>query len=244
MSYSAGAIWRKRYLAAPDREAFLRANSRLPGPRSNLELLSAAAEEVDEDSALAWAARKVGDDPTDVFVISVGLVGIGRSLGAGSAGSLSLLRRRAADDEWRVRESVAIALQRLGDDQPQQLASLAREWSMSGNPLEARAAVAAVAEPRLLRSPEAVAAAVNVLDAATALVAASTDRRSESVRVLRQALGYAWSVVVAADPDPVWPRFVALSQSHANDPDVQWIVRENLKKKRLIRLDFRLPEAG
>ena len=37
-------------------EAYLRAHSKLPGPRANLELLWRAAEEVDKETALDWAA--------------------------------------------------------------------------------------------------------------------------------------------------------------------------------------------
>ena len=133
---------------------------------------------------------------------------------------------------------MAIALQRLGEDRPDELARIAMEWSASGDPLVARATVAAVAEPRLLRTPAAVGAALDVVDAATALVVGSSDRRAEPVRVLRQALGYAWSVVIAADPGRGWPRFVAWSKR--DDPDVAWLVRENLKKNRLQRLDLRL----
>jgi len=63
------------------------------------------------------------------------------------------------------------------------------------------------------------------------------------VRVLRQAVGYAWSVVVAADIERAWPRFAALAAS--DDPDVAWIVRENLSKNRLRRLALpELPSAA
>ena len=229
---------REAFRSASDRIAYLRANSHLPGPRSNLELLAAAAEEVDRPWAYEWAEVGVGADPTDVFVISVALVALGRFAAAGKAGAEEGLRRRAADDEWRIREAVAMGLQRLGDDNPEELARIAAEWSRSGDLLVARAAVAAVAEPRLLRTPAAVDAALEVLDNATALVATSADRRSESVRVLRQALGYAWSVVIAADPGRAWPRFVVWSKS--GDPDIAWLIRENLKKNRLQRLDLRL----
>jgi hypothetical protein len=59
-------------------EAFLRANSRLPGARANLELLAIAGDKIDRETAAAWAGRAVGADPTDVFVVMVGLVGLGR----------------------------------------------------------------------------------------------------------------------------------------------------------------------
>ena len=232
------ADYARLFRDATDREAYLRGESHLPGPRSNLELLWAAAEVIGENTAADWAARPTGEDPTDVFVISVGLVALGRFV-ADSPRSMALLRRRAPDDEWRIREAVAMGLQRLGDGRPDLLASIAIELSASHDPLVVRAAVAAVAEPRLLRTSDSVDAALAVLDTATRLVAAATDRRAASLRVLRRALGYAWSVVIAADVDRGWPRFVEWSRT--DDPDVAWLVRENLKKKRLARLNLPRP---
>jgi hypothetical protein len=73
--------------------------------------------------------------------------------------------------------------------------------------------------------------------ATTALAARPrTERRATDVRVLRQALGYCWSVAVAADPEAGLPRFEALREDPDPDPDVAWIVRENLRKARLIRV--------
>ena len=224
---------RAAFLAASDRDAYLRTNSRLPGPRSNLELLSVAAEEVDREWAMRWAATPVGDDPTDVFVICVGLAALGRFLFAGDTRALVALRVRASDGEWRIREAVAIALQRLGDDDLARLAGIASDW-VTGNPLEARAAVAAVAEPRLLRSGELVPAALDVLEAATTKVQDSAAPAQTEMRVLRQALGYAWSVVIAAAPDIAWARFERLSI--IDSADVSWIVAENMKKDRIRRL--------
>jgi len=223
---------RAAFRAAADREAYLRANSHLPGPRSNLELLAAAAEEADRDWARVWAERQP-TDPTDVFLISVALVALGRLLVGEDESELPILRRRAGDGEWRIREAVAIGLQRLGDERPDRLAAIALVWA-AGTPLETRAAVAAVAEPRLLHEGSLVDPAVAVLDAATQKVVSAGDRRANDIRVLRQALGYAWSVLVAADPGRVWPRFSEWAPSE--DPDVRWIVAENLKKNRLRRL--------
>jgi hypothetical protein len=59
-------------------------------------------------------------------------------------------------------------------------------------------------------------------------------RRAEATRTLRQALGYAWSVVIAALPDQGLATFRRLQVS--SDPDIKWIVRENLKKARLRKL--------
>ena len=54
-------------------------------------------------------------------------------------------------------------------------------------------------------------------------------------RVLRKALGYCWSVAVAALPGPGFDRLARWAAS--DDPDVRWVVRENLKKARLTRAD-------
>jgi 3-methyladenine DNA glycosylase AlkC len=224
---------RASFLAAPDREAYLRSNSRLPGPRANLELLAVAADEVDRQWAISWAAAPAGDDPTDVFVIAVALAAQSNSLAAGNDEALALLRHRAADGEWRIREAVAIGLQRLGDDDPGRLAEIATAWA-HGSPLESRAAVAAVAEPRLLKSGELVGPALEVMDTATEAVAAAAAPVSQDIRVLRQALGYAWSVVVAANPDVAWPRFQRWARS--DNADVRWIVAENMRKDRIKRL--------
>ena len=60
------------------------------------------------------------------------------------------------------------------------------------------------------------------------------DAATREARTLRQALGYCWSVAVAADPGPGLPRFLALSAS--SDPDVAWIVHDNRGKARLAKV--------
>ena len=47
-------------------------------------------------------------------------------------------------------------------------------------------------------------------------------------------LGFCWSVAVAALPKEGLQRFERLERS--SDPDLQWVVRETLKKARLARL--------
>jgi len=60
-------------------------------------------------------------------------------------------------------------------------------------------------------------------------------------RVPRQALEYCWSVAVAACPDAgrrMMERWCA-----SDDPDVRRIMRENLKRNRLVKLDAAWTEA-
>jgi hypothetical protein len=56
---------------------------------------------------------------------------------------------------------------------------------------------------------------------------------------LRKGLGYCWSVAVAAAPETGWPAFEAVVERAASDGDrdLRWIARENLRKRRLERLD-------
>jgi hypothetical protein len=164
-------------------------------------------------------------------------VGLGRLLAGGARPDLERrLRAHATDERWRVREAVAMALQRLGDDDVPRMLRIVGEWSAADDPLVLRAAVAGVCEPRLLRRPEATRAALDACERATKALAAVPPeaRHDPRVRTLRQGLGYCWSVAVAADPEHGLARFEALSTS--TDPDVAWVVRENRRKARLARL--------
>jgi len=208
--------------------AYLTEHSGLPGPRGNLELMAAVADLGDRD--LFDRLIATGDE----YLVCCGVVGLGALVR--TDGSVeALLRRHARDDRWRVREATAMALQRLGDLDPPRLFATVLDWVEDPDPLVQRAAAAAVCEPRLLGTPAAAAVALQVCRRATELLAhrPAESRRDPGVRTLRQALGYCWSVAVAADPAE---GLAAFGRLDATDPDIDWIVRTNLTKKRLARL--------
>ncbi len=212
--------------------AYLTRNSGLPGPRSNLELLLAAAELLPP----AHARQLRGE--SDEYLRCCGVVALGREFlepAVEADAVVAELTRFAADDSWRVRESVAMAAQRIGDHDFDALAELVRGWLARPVPLVARAAVAAICEPRLIRRPEAAALALAACARATDyLLSLPVDaRRQADARTLRQALGYCWSVAVAADPSAGLPVFTGLG---GTDPDLLWIVRTNRTKARLAKL--------
>jgi hypothetical protein len=213
---------------------FLRQHSGLPGPRGNLELVQAAADVGREPEFREWIAAGCGDEPTDEFLVVCGVVGLGRLVVEGRMEVVEELRAHASDRRWRVREGVAMALQRVGEADVSRLFEIVTDW-VDGRPYEQRAAVAAVAEPRLLKTREAASMAVEVVDRVTVNFETAGYRRSDESRTLRQALGYCWSVVVVADPEHGKPRMEYWATS--SDADVRWVVRENLKKARLLRLD-------
>ena len=224
------------FLAVADREAYLRAHSGLPGPRGNLELIDVASGASDRADLERWAALEPAVAPEntpDVFLVCVGIVGLGRLVAAGDRSLLAGLRRSGNDPRWRVREAVAIALQAWGDVDAPALVDEIEQW-VGGTPLEGRAAMAALCEPRLLRDRRTIARTLAILDRLTASVRDAGNGRADDVRVLRQALGYGWSVAAAADLAIGLP---ALERWLSDpNPDVRWIVRQNLGKARLARL--------
>ncbi|HJT37861.1 MAG TPA: HEAT repeat domain-containing protein [Actinomycetota bacterium] len=210
-----------------DWEPYLRKHSGLPGPRANLELLAAVVEEGDARRFRRLAASN------DEYLAACGAAGLGRIAIRSRASSMRTLHRLASDPRWRVREGVAIGLQRFGKEEMHDLLNAMREWSQDG-PYVQRAAVAALCEPALLARREDVVAVLDVLDDITRSLASTTDRRGDGFRVLRQALGYGWSVAAAAAPREAKPYFERWMRS--TDKDVQWIIRSNLGKARIATL--------
>ena len=210
--------------------AYLNAESGLPGPRANLELVAAFADVAEPD-----LVRLCAGSP-DEYLALCGAVGLGRLLVEGDSDAAATLRALAGDDRWRVREGVAMALQRLGDVDMPALWALAERW-VDGGPLVQRAVAAGICEPRLLHGPEDAAKAVEILDRITASVEGTdpASRTSEQFRVLRQGLGYCWSVAAAAEPASGFGHLAKWAGSQ--DKDVRWIVRQNLRKARLHKAD-------
>jgi len=226
--------YRQQLQGARDVIALLRKESRLPGPRANLELLDAAADAGNERTYRRWIAAGAGHDPTDEFVAMCGVVGLGRLIADGATKLVADLRVHASDSRWRVREAVVIALQRVGDHHLDALFGIVQPWA-TGRPFLQRAAVAAVCEPRLLKESTTGRRALDLLDCVTASIGKASARKSDEFRALRQAMGYCWSVAVAANPEQGKPAFERWARS--SDPDIRWIIAENLKKARLQKAD-------
>lgn len=219
-----------------DWEPFLLRESGLPGPRGNLELAAAVAEEGDDATfrrLLRFSPQEAPVNSPGEFLVFCGVAGLGR-LAPGQPELVRDLRTFASDPRWRVREAVAVGLQYLGDaDLPALLATA--QTLAAGGPLERRAAVAGLCEPRLLRDPQHAGRVLALLDSITSSLCLEPDRRAEPVRVLRQALGYGWSVAIVALPDRGRALFEKWAASP--DPDVRWIVKSNLGKTRLHKMD-------
>lgn len=217
-----------RTLPPAEIPAYLDAHSHLPGPRGNLELIDAASDVLPRELALELAAA-AGE-----FLACCGVATLGRLAldDPDDPRPDELLTHYAGDARWRVREAAAMAGQRIGDADPVRLRRLVERWTASSDPLVVRCGIATVCEPRLLRDPRTATAALAACGRATQqLVGLPPERRRQAdVRTLRQALGYCWSVAIAADPAPGLRAFGALDTT---DPDVAWVICENRRKRRL-----------
>ena len=220
-----------------DWESYLLKESGLPGPRGNLELAQAFAEIGDEERIKNYIAIKPKEAPVNsakMFLTFCGVIGLGTLINNGKKHYLPQLREFASDPRWRIREAVAMALQQVGDADIDFLLQKMSEWSM-GNFLEKRAAVAALCEPRLLTSGRIAGKVLDILDYVTSSIVDFQDTKDEAFEVLKKGLAYCWSVAVAACPE----KGKKLMEKWAGSLDkaVAWIMKENFKKKRLVRMD-------
>ena len=218
-------------------DPYLLQESNLPGPRANLELAFAVAQEGDESRFLRYAdldELKAPANSQQEFLAFCGVLGLGYMAARGQVQHLSTLRMYASDARWRVREAVALGLQRYGEGDMLGLIELMESW-IEGNHYEKRAAVAALCEPGLLQESKWAPRIFDILDQITSSISEEADRKAESFKVLRKGLGYGWSVAVAAQPGIGKDRMEKWIGS--DDRDVRWIMKQNLKKKRLIRMD-------
>lgn len=226
------------YLRSIDQwEEYLLKESGLPGPRGNIELAQVVADEGDEKLFLRYLTYTPDTAPTNSpyeFLAFCGVIGLGRLFAEGRSDYLQTLRLFASDPRWRIREAVAMALQRFGDADMDQLIVYMAEWAQ-GNPLEQRAAAAALCEPRLLVQPEHAREVLRILDDITSSICRIPDRRSLDFLALRKGLGYCWSVAVAALPEE--GRIMIEKWLLCDDRDIRWMMLENLKKNRLLRMD-------
>jgi hypothetical protein len=220
-----------------DIDAYLLKESGLPGPRGNIELAQAFADvgnEAQLKHLLSFTPDVAPVNSPYEFLAFCGTVGMGRLLADGDIGKFKVIRSLASDPRWRIREGVAMALQRLGMKDMDALLDEMEKWS-EGNPLEQRAAAAALCEPALLMDKSDVVRVLGILDHITASIISMEYRRSDEFVALKKGMGYCWSVAAAAYPEAGKKAMEKWFSS--KDKDIIWIMKENLKKNRLERKD-------
>jgi hypothetical protein len=228
---------------------YIAANSNLPGPRGNLELAQAWGEVVETYAGQAaeklWnlciemanisAGEAPVNDPKELipFCGAVGIGAIGAVLPGFFDQAIATLKVLANDSRWRMREAVPMGLTRLMISRSQDTLQVLEAWVVDSSLLELRAVAAGVAEPSFLKNQEVAATALELHKNIFKRVLEVETRKTEDFRVLKKALGYTLSVVVKASPRPGFDYMAQLVDTQ--DKDVQWIVKENLKKNRVVK---------
>jgi hypothetical protein len=221
-----------------DWEPYLLTHSGLPGPRGNLELLQVVADLGDQAMFERFLSKHGPDTaPTNTpeeFLAACGIVGLGRLLAEGRLELLDVIRQHANDPRWRMHEGARMALQRWGERDMNALINALEAW-IDGSPLEQRAVATALCDPKLLADQAITQRVLSILDRLTESVCQEADRRNDPFKALRKGLGHCWSIAVVALPEagkPLMEKWLA-----SDDKDVKWIMKQNLQKARLIRMD-------
>jgi len=219
-----------------DWEPYLIAESGLPGPRGNIELAQAVALLGTEEYFLDLlnTPEKAPANTPEEFLNFCGTLGIGELLKQGKKEYLETLRTLASDTRWRTREAVAMALQNYGGEHFENLINEMEKWA-EGNNYEKRAAAAALCEPKLLKEEKYASAVLGLLNRITESICESQNRKEDSYIALKKGMAYCWSVAAAGNPTE-GKQWIEKWAVHP-DKDIHWIIKENLKKKRLERMD-------
>ena len=217
---------------------YLNENSRLPGPRANLELLYQFidnATDAEIEHCMSFADRVTLNSPNE-FVLLCGV--------AASIKRIAMLHRTVDVDlsnytnheSWRVRESVCIGFQRakpylMPEEMMKNLISLKH-----GTALDKRAYFATLCDPILMNDYIRPTEVLSDLLDITLDCFNNNDKLDSELAALRKALGYCWSVTICAVETLGKQTFEKLL-NYTESKHILWIVKENLKKNRLIKLD-------
>jgi hypothetical protein len=240
------------YLKTDDERAiidYLLAHSNLPGRRGNLELAAAFAELAEDyhekDPERIWnfclnltevsAEEAPVNDPKEFlpFCGACALGAIGSVSPALYHNAFDRLNALANDPRWRLREGVAMGIQKLVEREDEKTLKELEDWIVTGKWLAMRAVAAGAAEPALLKDKHTAKQALELHKKIFDRILSGNERKGDAFKVLRKGLGYSLSVVVAAIPEEGFEYMRQLVESP--DKDIRWILKENLKKNRLIK---------
>ena len=225
---------------------YLLKKSNLPGPRANLELAEVLVDEIaghpgkDDAWNLSSQLRAFTsglaqtNDPKE-FLCFCGVRLLG-AIGVSSPGDLkkvlALLKVSAHDSRWRVREGVAMSIQMLIENDSSNL-KLLEDWVVDQDWLGMRAVAAGVAEPKLMKKEVGIPnGALHLHKKIVSRVVKRDDAMGEEFGALKKTLGYSLSVVICGVPRDGFDYLRELAAS--DDKEIVWIVKENLKKNRLL----------
>ena len=253
-----------RDLPAADWEPYLLAHANLPGPRGNLELAQAVADLGTEAQFRRWAALGpdvAPENTPECFLAFCGVVGLGAMMARGvGRGEVASPGSPSHDAGGETLGGETPPLRMFAPSHPTRAGASARRWRWRCSVGATRTCPALLAEMADWAAGQSVGAARGRRGAVRAAVAEDsrgTRPRScaswtRSRPVHRRCLGRPQNrgAQDAAPgpglllerrrrctlPDnigkPLMENWLA-----SPDPDIRWIMRENLKKNRLIKMD-------
>lgn len=231
-------------------ENYLSTNSNLPGPRGNLTLAYKFADLFEKksigkdvlDLLIKWVNTPVEEAPINTPSEYLPFCGI-LSLGAHycyadeeiKKSIMNQFKLAMNDKRWRVREGVAMGLQRIAEKDFSSIKEYFSMWYTNSTYLEKRAFVAALAHPPILKNEEiakfSLKISEDILDDIISYSKAS--RRLENFTVLSKGLQYALSVFISDLPEEGFD--LLKKYTSLNDPDLNKIIKSNLGKSRLTK---------
>ena len=242
---------RKYSFADKAMENYLLSNSNLPGKRGNIELGFSFADCVEENYSkdkliifrycLALISEnneqknEIGNEEFLPFCAIVALGRIGKIDDIKKDEVIGLLKTYSTDGRWRIREAVAMAIQELMDTNPGETIDKLSKWVDEDNYLIQRALVAGLAEPRLIKNREIAKISLEIHKRIIEKVANDKEVKNPDYQVLIKGLCYTLSVIITGIEDEGFEYLEELAKK--NNPVIKKILRENLKKNRLRRLN-------
>jgi hypothetical protein len=227
-------------------------NCSLPGRRANLEMAFAFSDILLElpkqfDEILwtllnNWITISAQEAPTNnpkEFLSFCGTIGLGSYFLRDNTFKNEILihlRKLANDSRWRIREAVAMALWKIVQSNPNNMLNQFYSWVESKNWLEIRALAAGLAEQEVLKDKIFAQKVLLFYKEIFDIISEANheERMSESFKIMRKGLGYCLSVVVKIVPENGFSFMEELAS--IDNSDIKWILKENLKKNRLVKL--------
>lgn len=242
---------RKYELAEKALESHLLDFSNLPSKRGNIELAFSFADYVevnygnDKSKVFNYCRRLISennevkkDKGNEEFLPFCAIVALGR-IGKIDQNKkdevLEVLKENAKDGRWRIREAVAMAIQELMDVNPKGTIEKLKKWADEDNYLIHRAVLAGLAEPRLMKNKEIARASLEIHKEIIEKVEKEKNSKDIEYKVLVKGLCYTLSVTITGIEGEGFSCLEELMNK--NNPIITKIVRENLKKDRLKRLN-------
>jgi hypothetical protein len=228
---------------------YLEDNSSLPGRRANLELAKAFTNVVEELSTNHHASLtelingfcsiNSIDAPTNTSKEFIPFCGtwalgiVGCKDEQNFKHSMVMLNRMAKDSRWRVREATAKGISLLLQKNSTLTLQILDEWIKMESWLVYRAIAAGLASPSTLQDRTIAIKALDLHKKVLETILSNPNNRNEDFKILRKGLAYTLSVIIVEVPDEGFTYLKSLTKTQ--DKDIRWIIKENMKKNRLVK---------